>query len=141
MQQRPGNLAPFETSFTVACEDETSELISFHSILEDARASNGQQQFRLKAFLDTQVIVITNKPNETFSLEQHLNVLEAGPIVEAHEDKKILTLVYPGAFEKGGATGQLSGIRLTKGEVNVIIRCTAVVDVGTGLITGGVSLG
>jgi hypothetical protein len=137
--QQP-NLAPFETAFTVAVVDKETDLISFDSLLEDARANAGQQQFRLKAFLDTQVILLTNKAKDSFTIEQHLNVLEDGVIVERHEDKKVMSLVYPGVYEKGKLTAQLSGIRVIKGEVNIIIRCTAVVDMGSGLVTGGVIL-
>lgn len=134
------NLAPFEMAFTVVCEDESSELISFESILEDARAIAGQQTFRLKAFLDTQVILLTNKSQEGFTIEQHLAILEDGTIVEEHTDKKVTTLAFPGVYEKGKPSAQLSGIKVLKGEVNLLLRCTAVVDMSSGLITGGVSL-
>jgi hypothetical protein len=140
MQQHPG-LAPFETAFTVVCNDETSDLVSFDGILEDARASNGQQTFRLKALMDVQVILLTNKSQQTFSVEQHLNVLEDGVIVETHQDKKVITLVFPGIYEKGKPSAQLSGLKFLKGETNVILRSTAAVDMSTGLVTGGVILG
>ena len=138
--QKTSNLAPFETAFVVECDAVDSELISFHTILEDARAQAAQQSFRILAFLDAQVIVITNVPGDSFTLEQHLNILEGGAIVEEHVDKKILNLVFPGAYEKGKPSGLLSGIRISRGAVNVIIRATAVVDMSSAIVTGGVIL-
>lgn len=140
MQQRMSNLAPFETAFVVVCEEESSELISFHSILEDARAQANQQSFKLQAFIDAQIIVVTNAPQEAFSLEHHLNILEGGAIIEEHLDKKVLNLSYPGLYEKGKPSGELSGLRLLKGSANVIIRATAVVDMASAIVTGGVIL-
>jgi hypothetical protein len=139
--QRTSNLAPFETAFVVSCDEADSELISFSSILEDARAQAAQQSFKLLAFLDAQIIVITNVPGDPFTLEQHLNILAEGVIVEEHQDKKVLSLVFPGVYEKGKPSGTLSGIRLTKGAINVIVRATAMVDMSSAIVTGGMILG